>query len=83
MSVKDLYEGDDVIVRWPWEQLEMPDGYSIDSAAVCKCGVILHIKMPKIKTWHPIKCPRCGFIVNLFCGEEGEKLSMADIRAFM
>ena len=38
------------------------------------------IKTPKIKTWHQIKCPKCGFVINLFCGEEGELLTMNHIR---
>ena len=40
-----------------------------NEGAFCKCGRELQIKRPKIKTWHKIKCPKCGFIINLFCGE--------------
>lgn len=76
---KFLYEGEDVIVREPWE-LEIIQGHS---AAICKCGAVLHIKTPKIKTWHKIKCPRCNFIINLFCGEEGENAGMSYILACM
>ena len=73
---KGLYEGDDVIVKEPWD-IKTIEGYS---AAFCKCGHVLHIKTPKIKTWHQIKCPKCGFVINLFCGEEGELLTMNHIR---
>lgn len=73
---KGLYEGDDALVKEPWE-LEEIDGYS---GAICKCGRVLHIKTPKIKTWHQIKCPKCGFMINLYCGQIGDKLSMSDVR---
>lgn len=76
MSDKELYEGEDVIIKEPWE-LEEIEGYS---GAFCKCGAVLHIKTPKIKKFHSIKCPRCNFIINLFCGEEGEDASMDMIR---
>lgn len=66
---KDLYEGDDVIARLPYN-LETLEGYS---GAFCECGSVLHIKTPRIKKFHAIKCPNCGFIVNLFCGEELER----------
>lgn len=67
-----IYEGDDVICKEPWDIREM-EGYS---GAFCKCGHVLHIKTPKRKDWHEIKCPKCGFVVNLFCGEIGEALCM-------
>ena len=50
------------------------------SIAECQCGRILYIKTPKIKSFHSIKCPECGFVMNLFCGLEGEKLGMNDLR---
>lgn len=75
-NTDELYEGDDVIVDDPWHPLM--EGYE---GAFCECGRVLMIKRPKVKTWYAIKCPKCGFIVNLFCGEEGEKLSMGDIRS--
>lgn len=73
---KDLYEGDDVLVKEPWDP-RIVDGYS---GAFCSCGYILHIKTPKIKAFHAIKCPKCGHIVNLFCGQNGEKVSMDILR---
>ena len=74
---KELYEGDDVIVKKPWE-IKTIEGYS---GAFCECGRVLHIKTPRQKKFHAIKCPKCGFIVNLFCGEEGKPASMDDVRA--
>lgn len=74
---KDLYEGDDVLAQDSWDCYVMEG----NEAAICRCGRVLQIKRPKIKTWHPIKCPKCGFIVNLFCGEEGEPLTMDAVRA--
>lgn len=50
------------------------------SIAECQCGRILYIKTPKIKSFHSIKCPECGFVMNLFCGLEGEKLGMNELR---
>ena len=47
------------------------DGYS---GAYCQCGNVLYIKTPEIKMFYPIKCPDCGFIVNLFCGKHGNKI---------
>ena len=47
------------------------DGYS---GAYCQCGNVLYIKTPKIKMFYPIKCPDCGFVVNLFCGKHGNKI---------
>lgn len=73
---KELYEGDDVIVRKPWE-LEIIEGCS---GGFCKCGAVLHIKTPKIKMFYSIKCPNCGFIIQLFCGEEGEPAGMDLLR---
>ena len=69
MRDKELYEGADVLVAEPWDIYEK-DGYS---SAFCKCGHVLHIKTPKIKRFHAIKCPICGFVVNLYCGENGKK----------
>ena len=40
-----------------------------NEGAFCKCGMVLQIKRPKVKAWHKIKCPKCGFIINIFCGE--------------
>lgn len=74
---KDLYEGNDVVVQEPWDN-RLIEGYD---GAYCRCGSVLQIKRPKIKTWHSIKCPECGFIVKLFCGEEGEPLTMDIVRA--
>lgn len=71
----DIYEGDDVIVKEPWE-IQVVEGYE---GAFCECGHVLLIKTPTLKTWHPIKCPKCGFVVNLFCGKIGEKLGMSDL----
>lgn len=50
----------------------MRDGYS---GAYCRCGRVLYIKTPQNKAFHSIKCPECGFVVNLFCGLKGEKFS--------
>ena len=77
--MKSFYEGEDVLVKNPWE-INSIDGYS---GAFCECGHVLHIKTPKVKSWYRIKCPKCGFIVQLFCGEEGNKLSMDDIRGLI
>ena len=73
---KTIYKGDDVIARSPGD-IRIIEGYS---GAYCRCGYMLHIKTPKIKAFHPIECPHCKHIVNLFCGEEGEKLSIEDVR---
>lgn len=73
---KELYEGNDVLVKKPWE-LDIIEGYS---GAFCECGHVLHIKTPRRKAFHAIKCPICEHIVSLYCGEEGEQLSMDDIR---
>ena len=62
-----MYEGDDVICKKPWE-LNIIEGYS---AAFCECGHVLHIKTPKQKAFHAIKCPVCNHVVELFCGEGG------------
>jgi hypothetical protein len=66
----------EIIVKDPGD-IRAIEGYS---GAFCKCGHVLHIKTPKIKGWYPIKCPVCGFVANLFCGEEGEKLGMEGLR---
>ena len=50
------------------------------SIAECQCGRILYIKTPKIKSFHSIKYPECGFVMNLFCGLEGKKLGMNELR---
>ena len=65
-----------VKMNYPWEY-KLMEG---NEGAFCKCGRVLQIKKPKIKTWHKIKCPLCGFVINLFCGSEGEKLRSQDIR---
>lgn len=77
-----MYKDDDVIVREPWDIREI-EGYS---GAFCKCGRVLHIKTPGLQQWCAIKCPKCGFVVNLFCGKIGEwrmengyKLSISDV----
>lgn len=67
-----IYIDDEVLVKEPWD-IKIIEGYS---AAICKCGYVLHIKTPKIKKFHTIVCPKCRFVVNLFCGEEGEKANM-------
>ena len=64
-----ITENNEVIVKQPGEIAEI-EGYS---GAFCACGHVLHIKTPKIKAWYPIKCPVCGFVVKLFCGEEMDK----------
>lgn len=76
---KELYEGDDVICKEPWDP-RIIEGHS---GAFCECGHVLHIKTPRRKNWHSIKCPMCGHIVNLYCGEEGEQLSMDDVRTIV
>lgn len=73
-----IYEGDEVLVRPPWN-LERLEGYE---GAICKCEYILYIKTPKIKTFHRIKCPRCGHVVSLFCGEVGKKVCMDVLRIY-
>lgn len=75
----EIYEGDNVVVRPPWDP-RIIEGYE---GAFCKCGCVLHIKTPKIKNWHPIKCPECGHVLNLFCGKNGVKIGMDEIRAFV
>jgi len=77
MVDKILYEGDDVVVRLPWDQLVM-EGHS---AAFCECGYVLHIETPAIKNWYTIKCPKCGFVIQLYCGKEGKHLDMAMVRS--
>lgn len=72
-----MYEGNDVICKEPWDG-RIIEGYS---GAYCECGHVLHIKTPRQKAFHAIKCPKCGFVVNLYCGEKGEPASMDDIRA--
>lgn len=62
---KELYEGDDVVCKEPYD-LRIIDGYS---GAFCECGHVLHIKTPRRKAFHSIKCPICGYIVKLYCGE--------------
>ena len=76
--MSDNYE---VVVdaHYPWEH-KLMEG---NEGAFCKCGRVLQIKRPKIKTWHQIKCPKCGFIINIFCGECGEPLSMDAVNAFV
>ena len=54
-----------VAMNYPWE-CELMEG---NEGAFCKCGRVLQFKRPKIKTWHKIKCSKCGFIINIFCGE--------------
>ena len=71
----DIYEGDNIVVRPPWDIREI-EGYS---GAFCECGHVLHIKTPKTKGYRTIKCPKCGFVISLFCGEFGEKAGMSDI----
>lgn len=64
----ELYKGDAVICKKPCEWID--EGYS---GAICVCGHDLFIKTPKIKKFHQIKCPNCGFIISLYCGKDGEK----------
>ena len=73
------FENENVIVgNYAWfPNIEDRPGYSI---AEYQCGHILYIKTPKIKSFHSIKCPECGFVMNLFCGLEGKKLGMNDLR---
>lgn len=66
----DLYDGEDVICKEPWDTREI-DGYS---GAFCKCGHVLHIKTPKQKAWHVIKCPICGYYVRIYCGEKEDRI---------
>lgn len=77
------FEGSDVIAVDPWAPINELQKYSDPkeySAAICQCPTNLYIKTPAIKTWHTIKCPRCGFIVNLFCGLEGDKMGTDELR---
>lgn len=73
-----IYKGEEVIVRPPGD-IRIIEGYE---GVYCKCGNTLHIKTPEIKAWHPIECPECGHIVNLFCGKKGEKLGSDYLRSF-
>ena len=66
MDNNKKYEGDDVVIREPYE-LGIIEGCT---GAFCECGAVLHIKTPKIKNFYHIKCPRCGFTVGIYCGEE-------------
>ena len=52
------------------------------SGAYCRCGRVLYIKTPKIKSFYSIECSECGFCLNLFCGLEGGKLGMDDLRSY-
>lgn len=70
------FENENVMLGEDIGDFRERNGYS---AGECKCGYTLYIKRPKIKAFHSIKCPNCGFVVNLFCGSEGEKLGMHDI----
>ena len=76
--MSDNYE---VVVdaQYAWKHVLMEG----NEGAFCKCGRVLQFKRPKIKTWHKIKCPKCRFIINIFCGEEGESLSMDSVNAFV
>lgn len=67
-----MYKDDDVIVREPWDISEI-EGYS---GAFCKCGHVLHIKTPELTQWCAIECPKCGFVVNLFCGKSRAEISV-------
>lgn len=71
------FAGEDVICKEPWD-FRIIEGYS---GAFCECGHVLHIKTPKRKDFYPIECPKCGHVVRLYCGEEGEPASMNDLRA--
>lgn len=51
-----------------------------NEGGICECGLLLQIKRPKTKTWHKIKCPKCGHVANLFCGgSEDKKLGTQQI----
>lgn len=67
--IKTLYEGDDVIVRPPGD-IRAIEGCS---GAFCECGMSLHIKTPKTIDWYKIKCPVCGKIIQLYCGERRKR----------
>ena len=75
------FENENVIVGdYAWSaNATIRDGCS---GAYCRCGRVLYIKTPKIKSFHSIKCPECGFCLNLFCGLEGEKLGTGDLRGY-
>lgn len=75
------FENENVIVDdYAWSaNTTIREGYS---GAYCRCGRVLYIKTPKIKSFHSIKCPECGFCLNLFCGLEGGKLGMDDLRSY-
>lgn len=66
MGNKNIYEGDKVLVKEPWE-IGTIVGHS---GAYCMCGHVLHIKTPEVKDFYNIKCPKCGFIIQLYCGQE-------------
>lgn len=66
----------DFVDREKWTGKEI-DGYS---SAYCQCGNALYIKTPEIKSFHPIECPDCGFVVNLFCGKYGNKINSDFLR---
>lgn len=68
------FYGNEVLARTPGD-IKTIEGYS---GAFCECGCILHIKTPKQKAFHSIQCPVCGFVVNLYCGEEGESEYLGD-----
>lgn len=79
------YENENVIVGakgWDAKGL-MEDAKKYNqkeyAAAICECLNTLYIKQPKNKGFHSIKCPECGFEINLFCGLDGEKAKMSDL----
>lgn len=75
------FENENVIVgdyAWLPNAVERPGC----SGAYCQCGRVLYIKTPRFKSVHSIKCPNCGFVINLFCGSEGEKRGMDDLRCY-
>lgn len=53
-----------VSADYPWKT-SVKDG---NEGVFCNCGRMLQIKRPKTKTWHKVKCPECGFVINVYCG---------------
>ena len=64
--IKSLYKDKDVICNTPGDTRAM-NGYS---GAFCPCGSVLHIKTPRRKDMYSIECPKCGYVVGLYCGKE-------------
>lgn len=57
----NLYKDEDVLVT---HDIKEKKGYS---SAFCKCGATLHIKNPFFSQFCVIECPKCKYIMQLYC----------------